>query len=86
MEPLLAVAEPARIAVVEDQRRAAQVVAVDHASQVAAVAHRHDRQGDHRQIPQPRDALAGFVALTRWKAPSWAVVIALALAGAAIAR
>ncbi len=30
-------------------------------------------------------ALAGFVALNRWKAPSWAVVIALALAGALIA-
>lgn len=27
-------------------------------------------------------ALAGFVALNRWKAPSWAVVIVLALAGA----
>ncbi len=30
-------------------------------------------------------ALAGFVALNRWKAPSWAVVIALALAGGWIA-
>lgn len=30
-------------------------------------------------------ALAGFVALNRWRVPSWAVVIALALTGAAIA-
>ena len=38
--------------------RAAQVLAVDHAAQVAAVAHRHQRQRDDRQIAQADDAFA----------------------------
>ena len=39
--------------------RAAEVLAVDDAAEVAAVAHRHHRQRDDRQVPQADDAFAG---------------------------
>ena len=55
------VAQAAGVAVVEDHRRAAEVLAVDHAAQVAAVAHRHEAAA------RPPPDFAGRRAL-RWLA------------------
>ena len=57
-ESLLAIAEPARIAIVQNHRRTAQILAVDHTTQIAAIAHRNEGKGDNRQVSHADDSFA----------------------------
>src|SRR4051812_38131507 len=58
-EAAFAVTEAAGVAVVENHCGAAEILTVDYAAQVAAVAHGHKRKGNHRQIAKTDDAFAG---------------------------
>ena len=52
---LFAVSQSARVAVVQDQRALAEVLAVHYPADVSAVAHRHHRQRDDGQVSQTTD-------------------------------
>jgi hypothetical protein len=60
----LAVTQPTGITVIENQAAGAQISAVDHTADVAAIAHRDHRQGHDGQVAQPAKPFAGTMSGT----------------------